>query len=109
MKSDLDELPGNFQQSGNEYNSESRELDVGLTSNGLHEDVNPNGYEFRSLSNLNSRRNGEIDRNGPVVQLATQNRYSNTEEFSSNIKSISTKRTLENFIYFNCERNTPCI
>ena len=59
MRSDLDEILGNIQQSIHEYNSESRELDVDLTSNGLHEDVNPNGHEFRSLSKSNRRGKSE--------------------------------------------------
>ena len=36
--------------------TESRELDVDLTFNGLHEDVNTNGYEFRSLSKKVGRK-----------------------------------------------------
>ena len=65
--SHLDDLHGNFQQISHEKYSESRELEVDLTLNGLHEDGNPNGYEFRSLSSSNSGGNSKRSGNGPIV------------------------------------------
>ena len=108
----LIEILGNLQQGTHGASSESREVDVNLTSKGLHEDVNLNGDEFRAYQTQIVEEIGNDSEADILSNWPHKNKYSNTEEFSLNVHFIGTKkskRTLENYIYSGFDGDRLCI
>ena len=92
---ELDIILRNFPQSSHEINSELRELDVDVTSNGLHEDVNQMEIELY----LHEIQIIEKITKGPEADFLSywphKCRNSETEGFSSTINFISTDKKQE--------------